>query len=309
VGFFAVHKSFWLLPLLSVASVAVPGADQETSSTFRELALDGHARTYRVHVPQNLSTPAPLVVALHGSSAGPEQFEKSSGFSRLAEEQGFIVAYPQALRGDWNDDVLDENQPDDVAFVRAMVADIAEQYDVDKKRVFATGVGDGGTMTAALGTQAADLFSAIAPVVAELPATEQLKLAQPVSVLIIHGTADPVVPNRSTEIAVQQWCAANGISAENSAAEMMPDVDRADGCRVNRIAHSGGKWGTEVVLLQVEGGGHTWPGVARAAARQGPVCRDIQASREIWSFFAEHPRNVPKNSKSRKSPQRVVQAF
>lgn len=299
-----MNKSLWLLPLLSFGAVSA----QETSSSFHQLALNGQSRTYRVHVPHNLSAPAPLVVALHGSNAGAEQFEKASGFSRLAEQQGFIVAYPEALQGDWNEGLLNAERPDDVAFVRAMVSEISEQYEVDKKRIFATGLGDGGTMTAALGTQAADLFSAIAPVVAELPVAE-VKLPQPVSVLIIHGTRDPVVPTQSTQRAVEHWCSANGIPAENADVERLPDVDRADGCRVDRIAHSGGKWGTEVVLLQVEGGGHTWPGVTQAAPKQGPVCRDIQASQEIWSFFAEHPRNVPKNSKSRKSPQRVVQAY
>lgn len=292
-----MKKGLLLFPLLTLVALGRATAQEPPAAGFCQVALNGHARTYRIHVPETLVQPAPLVVALHGEESNALNFEKLSGFSALADREGFIVVYPEANEGQWK-------ATEDVDFVRAIVEDVEQQYDVDKRRIFATGLSQGGSLASDLGAEAADVFAAVAPVTAP-DGKDELDLAHPMSVMMIQGTADPVVPFAGLRVSVDRWCQANGIS-DRISYEMLPDRDPQDGCRVNRIVHLGGKAGSEVVVLEVQGGGHTWPGAGDSSdSDQGRVCRDFQAAKEIWSFFEDHPRLKERN-KSRKSPQRLV---
>lgn len=119
-----------------------------------------------LYVPDGLPAQAPLVVMLHGGFGSAAQAERAYGWDRLADTAKFAVAYPDGLGRAWNagggccgrsaaDGV------DDVGFVAAAVSDIARQVDVDPKRVYATGISNGGMMTYALACRTA-LFAAIA---------------------------------------------------------------------------------------------------------------------------------------------------
>ena len=139
------------------------------------------------------------------------------------------------------------------------------------------------------------------------PAAADFAPRAPLSVLIIHGTADPLVHYAGGPITLPRgrqragvlgvietarlWAAHNGAELP-PIVEPVADAASDDGCRVQRIRHPGGRDGTDVVIYRLDGGGHTWPGgIQYLPARVvGRVCRNIDATSVIWDFFAAHPR-------------------
>jgi polyhydroxybutyrate depolymerase len=256
-------------------------------------------RSYLLHVPANLKSPAPLLLALHGGGGNAAQFERWTKLSQLADREGFLVAYPEGVGHNWNDGRTDvqaqafRDKVDDVAFLRAVVEDVAREHQVDKTRVYATGVSNGGFMSSRLGIEAPDLVAAIAPVVggiAEgLPAP-----SKPVGVLIIQGTEDPLVPYGGgtvaktrgrlipTEEAVRRWCAANGCAKATRRV-----IDTADdGCSIE-LADYGA-----VRFYKVIGGGHTLPGARQYLPERwiGKTSQDMNGAEVIWAFLSAHRR-------------------
>jgi polyhydroxybutyrate depolymerase len=198
---------------------------------------------------------------------------------------------------------------DDLGFLTRLAEKLLAEHGLDAHRVYVTGISNGGFMSQRLGAEASHCFSAIAPVVAGLPAAwcDRVQPSHPVSVMILQGTADPLVPYGgghvqvgrhkrgqmlSTDETVQRWVRWNACQTEPEV-ESLPDLDPNDGCRAERRRYSGGREGSAVELWHIEGGGHTWPGASQYLPRRiiGPVCRDFQASREIWRFFQSHPRS------------------
>jgi polyhydroxybutyrate depolymerase len=282
------------------------------------LVVSHHARQYLLHVPPKLSSPAPLVLVFHGGTDTPENMERISGFSALADREGFIVAYPAALKENWADgrgaSVAEERGIDDVAFTRAIVADIRKRYAIDAKRIYATGPSNGGIFSHKLGCEAADLFAAIGPVIGTLASNElpHCKPAATIPVVSIQGVADPLMPFaggdeggphhlgrggriESARATQQFWAKSNGCSAESTAA-LPVAVD--DGTRVTKRTFSSCRDGAEVVWYEIEGGGHRWPPrkdahpfAERLAQRAfGVSSQNIDATRVLWDFFKAHPK-------------------
>ena len=158
------------------------------------MAFGGLNRTYRVYKPAGLSA-APLVVMLHGVTGNGEQAEKSYGWDQLADSAKFAVAYPDGVGRTWNGHgccgrAARENI-DDVGFITAMVGQISAALTIDKSRVYATGMSNGGIMTYALACNSG-IFAAIGPDSATQ--LDACAAPHPTSVIHIHGTADRLVP-------------------------------------------------------------------------------------------------------------------
>jgi polyhydroxybutyrate depolymerase len=256
--------------------------------------------------------PAPLVLVFHGGRGDGAGVERLTGFDALADREGFLVAYPDGVGKQWNDgrEVADfetfREHVDDVAFVSALIDAIAKAHPMDAKRVFATGISNGGLFSHYLAARLSHRVAAIAPVAGGIaePFRASFKPERPVSVLMMNGTEDPLVPYGGggvaggkhgsvidTDEAARLWIAADGC-AKDPATETLSDRDPKDGCRVVRSRWSGGRDGAEVVLYKFEGGGHTWPGGAQYLPKLliGRVCRDVDATKVIWDFFKAHPR-------------------
>ena len=143
-------------------------------ATLREMEFGGIKRRWYEYVPQRCTANKrwPMVVVMHGRGGTAETFFDISGMSCVAEERGFIAVFPEAglyqqkkdgLRNVllW-DGIYDGKPIDDVAFIRAMVADIEARLPVDHGRLYACGQSSGGMMTDLLCTYASDLFAACA---------------------------------------------------------------------------------------------------------------------------------------------------
>ncbi|MFI5311004.1 MAG: alpha/beta hydrolase family esterase [Gemmatimonadales bacterium] len=300
-------RSFCLLVLAAAPFAA------SAQSVERSLTVGGRHRTYRLYVPESAKgKPAPLVLAFHGGGGRGNNMEKLSRLSALAQREGFIVAYPDAYEGNWNDGRSDfdatafREHIDDVAFVRSILVDVARISPVDPRRVFATGISNGGIFSHYLGAKLSDRIAAIAPVVGGIavPFDREFAPAQPVSVFAMNGTKDPLVPfaggnvaktGRGKVIAADEsmrlWVERDS-TVRSPETGVLPDRDPADGCRVTWKKWTGGSGGTEVWLYVEEGAGHTWPGGAQYMPRLlvGAVCRDFDATETIWAFFRSHPK-------------------
>ncbi len=289
---------------------APAAADGDVKAKMMVGALE---RTYIVHLPADYDAhaAAPLVFALHGGGGTAAKMDKLTGFNAVSDREGFLVVYPQGLGRHWNDgrDVnkktVKGEEVDDVAFLAALVDRMAADYNVDRKRVYATGISNGAFMSFRLACDRPDVFAAVAGVagaVSEDLAAGPLPQA-PVPVMFINGDDDPLVRygggeikvgarSRGTTLSVPAsaawWAGHNGCDAVGPA-EYLADADAEDGTRAKREVYANAG-GADVVLVTVEGGGHTWPGGWQYLWERlvGKTSRDFNASGMIWDFFKGH---------------------
>lgn len=285
-------------------------ASANAASVDRRIDVHGQPRTYALYVPAGVedNRPAALVIALHGGLGQGRSMAKLSNFSQLADREGFLVAYPDGLRRHWRDGrtmpsgMVDE--ADDVAFVSALIDDAASLHPIDPKRVFATGISNGAIFSNYLALKLADRIAAIAPVAGGI-ATEPAAAfhpATPVSVLMINGRDDPLVPYDggavgkthgsivSTERALRLWLDADALRGEPALRRVT--AAKPGDCVEEWRSWSGGTNGSAVTVVALAGGGHTWPGGAQYLPKSiiGAACPELDATRTIWEFFRQHPK-------------------
>src|SRR5271163_3355105 len=164
-------------------------------TSLHTIAFGGLDRTYRVHKPPGLTAAAPLVVMLHGATGTGQQAENSYGWDQLADSAKFVVAYPDGIGRSWNGHgccsrAMRENI-DDVGFITAMVGQISADLPIDKSRVYAAGMSNGGILSYALACNSG-IFAAIGPDSATM--LDACAAPHPTSVIHIHGTSDRLVP-------------------------------------------------------------------------------------------------------------------
>lgn len=306
------------LSLLALAAFSLAGFAQETGTITRSLLHQGRTRTFRLHGGAKVPAKgAPLLIVLHGGGGNSSQIERHTGFDEIADEEGFLVAYPEAVSKHWNDGRIPDAYPngqsevDDVGFLRQLIAVALQDYSIDPSNVFVCGISNGGMMAQRFAQQNASGINAVASVSGNLgkPWGAELKLTTPVSALLIQGTGDPLMPwgggtirflgGRArgevygSEECFDRW--GKALECQNrSAEEPMPDPDSGDSSRPYRTVSKNPKTGGEVVRIRIDGGGHGWPGTSQylPARLIGNVNQDFQASREIWSFFKAHLKGV-----------------
>lgn len=283
-------------------------------SVVRSLEVGGLTRTYRLYAPQGIGrqAPAALLFAFHGGGGDGVRMERLTAFTSLAHREGFLVVYPDGKYKNWNDgreagvSRTHRENLDDLGFIAALLDALTRDYRIDPARVFSTGISNGAIFSHFLAAKLSPRIAAIAPVVGGIadPFQQTFNPDRPVSVLILQGTADPLVPYDgggiikgrrgriiSTEEAARLWAQHNGCRAA-PVRQVLPERDPTDGCRVIVSTWSRCREGTEVALYSLEGGGHTWPGGSQYLPEFviGKVCREFDATALVWDFFKGHPR-------------------
>jgi polyhydroxybutyrate depolymerase len=303
------HSIFWLLLLIFLTTPACTFAQrfgQTTNSIKQTININGTIRTYYVFIPTNLpkEQKSALVLVFHGGGGNALQMERFSKFSQLAEKEKFIAVYPESINKNWNDG-REFLQSDDLSFVKMMLDALLKNYKIDEKRIFSTGMSNGAFFSNYLAANHSQKLAAIAPVVGGIaePFAPQFSPKEPVSVFIIQGTDDPLVPynggsvarNRgrmiSTDHTIELWTKHNQ-TVTDSIKGTLPDADANDGCTVETYLWAKGKNSAEVKLYKKIGGGHTWAGGIQYLPKFmiGNVCRDFDATQAIWEFFKTHPK-------------------
>jgi polyhydroxybutyrate depolymerase len=288
-----------LLTLLLLRVAALP----QTSEHF--ITVGGVQRRYLLHVPPDRKpgAPAPLIFVLHGGGSSPEN-ASTVDIPQFSDGKGFLVVYPEGLTRGWNDgrDIPGRAKPDDVAFFAAMIDELVRTTNVDPKRIYATGMSNGGFMSFRLACDLADKLAAIAPVAGSMSegSFATCKPERPISVLMINGTDDPLVHWEGGPVArgngrsepvpkvAEFWRKIDGCATELQRGDV-PDRDPNDGSTV-RYERCAARDGVEVINYIVTGGGHTWPGGRSYAPKSlvGNLNRDFDASEVIVEFFARH---------------------
>ncbi len=273
-----------LIQAALLAASMTAGASDEVS-----INVGSTARSYVIHLPNGRepAAPAALVLVLHGLGADAASAAVMSGMDAKADREGFIAVYPNGRSLSWNAwrccGVAELKQFDDVRFIRAVVEKVAREHPIDRQRIYATGVSNGGMMAYRLACEAADVFAAIAPVAAAM-LTADCRPPSPVSVIVFHGMADDVVPfgggRQSTPFDPY-------VRIDDSVAFAVAFWAREDGCertpahdKRGRVIHDvyACPGGRGVELYAIEGLGHAWP--------RG----EISAADLMWDFFAAHPK-------------------
>jgi polyhydroxybutyrate depolymerase len=276
----------------------------------RTVDVDGRTRSYLVHVPPQYDhkQATPVVLAYHGAMTNGPIMTVFCGLNKKSDEAGFIVVYPNGNGSGkvmlvWNAGAFrnraNDEKMDDVGFTAKLLDDLATVVTVDPKRVYATGISNGGMMCYRVAAELSDRIAAIAPVAGTM-AIDTPNPKRAVPVIHFHGTDDTLVryegprvaarrfiPIKSVAETMRTWVKIDECPEEPKETSLPDKAD--DGTTVVQKTWGPGKDGAEVILYTINGGGHTWPGQPRVIEFLGRSTKDISANDLIWEFFEKHP--------------------
>jgi polyhydroxybutyrate depolymerase len=293
------------------ALAAAPAASADT------IDIDGVKRSYSLQLPAKRLVP--LVVVLHGKTQRGADMMTRTAWPQVAKREGFEVVFPDGLNHAWADARTKAGPAlrgppagtDDVGFIAKLVEKLVANGTADPRRVYVTGISNGGAMAMTLVCARADLFAAGASVSMNLTdeAAVTCHPSRPLPMLLMNGTADLLVPYEggrgssyyaadgfwSTDETLAFWRKLNGCETDNADATDLPDRAPADQSTVTRIS-SRCPGGHDVVLYRINQGGHRMPGFSPdarfpkvAASLLGSQNGDIDAAETIWTFFGQFP--------------------
>ncbi|WP_437321755.1 alpha/beta hydrolase family esterase [Sorangium sp. So ce385] len=263
-------------------SVTCPSPALSAGDSNKTVMVGSRSRSYVLHVPATYdgSKPVPLVVDFHPlGGSGPSE-RSGSPYPAQTDPEGVIMAFPSGLSGPsggaWNVGPCCVADTDDVAFARALVAQVQETACIDPKRIYAVGFSMGGGMSHYLACHAADVFAAVAPAAFDLLQENvgSCEPSRPISVISFRGTSDSIVPYAGGGSSVvrgmpvtflgakstfQKWADINGCTGS-------PSAENGQGCST----YANCEGGVEVTLCTKQGGGHEpgnatvgWPALKR----------------------------------------------
>jgi polyhydroxybutyrate depolymerase len=310
-------KLFAVLVLLTACPANPTESSTDAAGEMLSAARDfsgtiesgGIVRAYQVHLPaRKASQTLPLVLVLHGGRGDGAGMRSLTGMDSSSDTAGFIVLYPDGLQKQWADG-RGATEPEkagvnDVAFLSSLVKQLSSEVNADPKRIYATGISNGGFMGARLACDASGVFAAVSVVAATIPENVRAncKPSRAVPFMLIHGTADTFVPEvggtilkgeggeaASTANTVNLW---RGLNKCPSAAVQTQINPANDGTSISLERYTGCASGSEVAFYKVTDGGHTWPGGSQylPVIIVGKTSRDLNASETMLAFFKNHPK-------------------
>jgi polyhydroxybutyrate depolymerase len=319
-------------PIATTTTIAVPPLPTAGNPYTYSLQSGGLTRDYRLHVPPAAATgaPLPLILNLAGATQNAQLQEGQSGMDASSDKDGYLVAYPDGTRISkvlTPDPVAKDAQYgfnagaccgdpatkkiDDVGFLLKVISDVASHTPVDLRRVYVTGMSNGGMMAYAMAAEASDHIAAIASVSGQVE-LQAIHPTRPVPTLEFHSVDDPIAlfkgakgakpPTRfSVMDGIDQWVKADGCDPKphdaapiTEAADAVPAGETPESATL--VTYTGCKAGTQVALWRFTGSGHVWPG---APFNMGPkdtwildgVGRGItlvDANEQMWQFFQSY---------------------
>jgi polyhydroxybutyrate depolymerase len=275
----------------------------------RSMVFEGNIRTYRIFVPRTYSAarPVPLVLNLHGYGSNAFEQEFYSNLRGVADTAGFIIVHPNGLvdalgRQYWNTFDAPGQNANDLGFFNLLLDSMQANFNIDRNRIYSTGMSNGGFMSYELACRMSNRIAAVASVTGSMLNNRitSCNPGRPVPAMQIHGTADPTVPYNGSvlnrfapiETVVNFWVQNNGCNPTPLIIPV-PNSNTTDLSTAERRLYTGGRAGSTVEFYRVENGGHTWPGALIAI---GVTNNDFVASVEIWRFFNQFRLNQLTNT-------------
>ncbi len=278
----------------------------------REFKFGEDTRKYLFYAPPAVKRESklPVVLVFHGGAGNAKRIQYYTGFDALAKEKGFLAVYPYGTGNiksflTWNAGsccaYAKRKNIDDVGMVRKLIEDLSKVAPVDRRRIYATGMSNGGMMTHRLACEAPDLIAAAAPVSGGLE-VEKCNPGRAVALMHIHGTKDKNVqweggigPHSILKIAfkpvmstMERWQKINGCSSKTKTT-LLPDADLRDGTKTEKVEWAKCNNGADLILIKIENGGHTWPGgPLKKWGKFGKSSKDFSGAKMIWEFFEKH---------------------
>lgn len=303
-----MHKTMIAL-IVFFSMIYLSSAQIKTHSLIHE----GIQRDYLLYVPDSYQAeiPTPLLFALHGGGGTSQNMIRltENRFNILADEQGYIVVYPQGLGNHWNDGRTDlgrHSDTDDIGFFSALIDKLSLQYNIDPKRIFSTGISNGALMSYRLACELSDKITGVAPVAGNLSAelAASCQASHAINMMIILGADDPQMPYEGGQVDVLGVERGEVFSAQETLnfwrdafhcsdtiiSYDYPNRAPLDGTQVSEIRYPDCDESRTLVLVTIQGGGHTWAGGWQYFPRLlvGNTSRDINATDLIWEFFRIH---------------------
>ena len=284
-------------------------------SDQRMIIHEGIEREYIIHIPKNLTEDSPLVFIIHGFTGSAEGISAYSDMNSIAERESFIAVYPQGTK-DINGNTFfnvgyefhDDSTINDVSFIRELVRSLSQEFNLSRKKAFATGMSNGGDMSYLLACTSSDLFKAVAPVAGVLMKglKDSCELNSPVPVFEIHGTADKISLFEGDLNNEEGWGAyydlpstidffAKRYQLTNKSVNQIISKKSGADYDIFFERHWSDNLEEEVWLYRIEDGRHVWPGIKfnwwdnpLAWFYFGSGNEDINASEEVWAFFKKY---------------------
>ncbi len=258
----------------------------------RSFGSSGEQREYLLRVPAgySASTYVPLVLVFHGYFGTASGMQAITALDALADQHGFAVAYGVGVSNSWNAGKCCGTsafvQRPDVQYVSDLIDDAAQLLCIDQKRVYAMGLSNGGMFSNRLGCALSHRIAAFGAV-AGPRAIDVCTPSRPVPVMLLHGTADAIVPyHGGGSGGAEPALASFAFWSQNAACSDAPATvyQQGDASCVERSQCAGG---ARVRLCTVEGGGHQWFG-GPAIPGLGAQSNNIHASSALVDFLLAH---------------------
>lgn len=303
-----VSLTFAVLLLVSISNCTLKNTSKtkaglskpQTGQSWQTLQSGHRERFFLTYVPSSYddNTPVPLVLNFHGSRSNPFAQMAYSDFNRLAEDKGFILAFPFGEYGkeqglhSWNAD-KDPAGVDDVQFTKDIVVDLEKRFSIDPKRIYVTGFSGGARMASRLACELDKTVAAVAPV-AGVQYPLDCRASKGVPLIVFHGKKDLVNTYVHTGLSRDYWIAGVEDSldgwAQKNGCNTAPETTPISNV-VTRIVWKDCRDKSEIVFYSIDNGGHTWPGspIVMAQPWSGETNQDIVAGQLIWKFFKAHP--------------------
>ncbi|MEX1376763.1 MAG: prolyl oligopeptidase family serine peptidase [Eubacteriales bacterium] len=291
---------------INITPEASPSTSLPPTGTIEKtFEHNGITREYILYIPENLPPDSPLVIGLHGYSSSPWTFKDCFGWDEVADQNKFIMCYPQGTietysgYAHWNAR-LKLSTVDDVGFLSDLALYLADEYNLDKNKIFAMGFSNGGYMAYALACERPDVFRAVASVSGlmseylwnsynpySLSPEEWLQKSTtvPIPVCHIHGTNDGVIPINGTvyltgfesgfsaKETIYFWAGINGCT-------YIEEIQTSE--NVNATFYINPQNYTQVWYYEYTGWGHFWPSEDYTVDKPS----EINAQEIIWEFFS-----------------------
>lgn len=258
------------------------------------------------HIPEDLASLPALVVVLHGCTQTAAGYDAGSGWSKLADDFGFAVLFPEQTRQNnpnlcfnWFSSGDVTRHHGEVESVREMIAKMVADHGIDPRRVYVTGLSAGGAMANAMLCAYPEVFAGGA-IIAGLPygaastipeafdrmrghglqssgiSQKKLREASPhagpwPTISVWHGTADRTVDEANAMAIVEQWSAVHGVPSQPTRRETVDGHDR--------LIWPDASEREVIELYRIEGMGHGTPlNPAEGYGKAGPFLLDVGIS-------------------------------